>query len=75
MRRGRGAAHCVGTYFYDLVLQPNVADQWLWRHDPGGGYTVRGAYTLLTRTEASDEVATTTLIWHKQIPVKVSMLA
>jgi hypothetical protein len=58
-----------------LVLQPDVAAQWQWRNDPGGGYTVRGAYTLLTRTEVPDEVATTTLIWHKQVPVKVSLLA
>ncbi|WJX36765.1 hypothetical protein P8452_24608 [Trifolium repens] len=59
----------------DLVLQPNVVDKWLWRHDPGDGYTVRGAYSLLTRTEVPDEAPTTTLIWHKQVLVKASMLA
>jgi hypothetical protein len=32
-------------------------------------------YTLLTRAEAPEEVATTTLIWHKQVPVKASVLA
>jgi hypothetical protein len=31
--------------------------------------TVRGAYTLLTRTEFLEEVAATTLIWHKQVPL------
>ncbi|KAK2423034.1 hypothetical protein QL285_033519 [Trifolium repens] len=61
--------------FYNLVLQPHVADQWRWRYDPEGGYTVRGAYTLLARTEVPEEVATTTLIWHKQVPLKVSVLA
>ncbi|MCI52718.1 hypothetical protein A2U01_0073964, partial [Trifolium medium] len=25
--------------------------QWLWRHDPGGGYSVRDAYQLLTTLE------------------------
>jgi hypothetical protein len=60
---------------YDLVLQPNIADQWLWQHDPDGGYTIRGAYTLLTHTAVPDEVATTTLIWHKQVPAKASVLA
>jgi hypothetical protein len=59
----------------DIVLQSNVADQWLWRHDPGGGYIVQGAYTLLTCTQVPTEVATTTLIWHKQVPVNVSVLA
>ncbi|MCI45923.1 receptor-like kinase, partial [Trifolium medium] len=33
---------------YDFVLQPNISDYWLWRHDTGGGYSVRGAYNLLT---------------------------
>jgi hypothetical protein len=60
---------------YDFVLQPNVVDQWLWRYDPGGGYTVRGAYSLLTCTDAPDEALTTSLVWHKQVPVKVSVLA
>jgi hypothetical protein len=61
--------------FYNLVLQPHVADQWRWRYDPEGGYTVRGVYTLLARTEVPEEVATTTLIWHKQVSLKVSVLA
>jgi hypothetical protein len=56
-------------------LQPNVDDQWLWRHDPGSGYTVRGAYALLTRTAVPVKEATTTLIWHKQVLVKASVLA
>jgi hypothetical protein len=38
----------------DLVLQPQEADQWLWRHDPGDSYSVRGAYDdLLTCREDS----------------------
>jgi hypothetical protein len=51
--------------YFGLDLQPHVADQWLWQYDPEGVYTVWGAYTLFTRTEALEEVATTTLIWHK----------
>jgi hypothetical protein len=26
-----------------IVLQPHVADQWLWRHDPCGAYSVHDA--------------------------------
>ncbi|MCI18011.1 cysteine-rich receptor-like protein kinase, partial [Trifolium medium] len=51
---------------------------WSWRRqlpDSGGGYTVRGAYNLLTSTEAQDVEATTDLIWHKQVPLKVSVVA
>ncbi|MCH86299.1 hypothetical protein A2U01_0007153, partial [Trifolium medium] len=50
----------------DIVLQSNVADQWLWRHDLGGGYTVRGSYHLLTFRELQDGETITDLIWHKQ---------
>jgi hypothetical protein len=57
-------------------LQPNVTDQWLWRHDPSNGYIVRSAaYNLLTFREVQDAEAATNLIWHKQIPLKTSMLA
>ncbi|MCI67692.1 helicase-like protein, partial [Trifolium medium] len=55
--------------------QPNVADQWVWRHDPGGGYTVQGAYKLLTFRDVQDADATSDLIWHKQVPLKVFVLA
>jgi hypothetical protein len=34
------------TLLYDIVLQPNMADQWSWRPDPGSGYSVRGAYDI-----------------------------
>ncbi|GAU22997.1 hypothetical protein TSUD_98260 [Trifolium subterraneum] len=44
-----------------------VGYKWWWRHDPGGGYTVRGAYMLLTCTDIVAEDAPTDLIWHKQI--------
>ncbi|MCI52517.1 heat-shock protein, partial [Trifolium medium] len=51
---------------YDVVLQPNISDRWLWRHDTGGGYSVRGAYNLLTTMDALDMDMTSDLIWHKQ---------
>ncbi|MCI04584.1 hypothetical protein A2U01_0025631, partial [Trifolium medium] len=25
----------------DIVVQPNISYQWLWRHDISGGYSVR----------------------------------
>jgi hypothetical protein len=59
----------------NFVLQPNVTDKWVWRHDPGGGYSVRGAYELLTTHDVQDTVATSYLIWHKQVPLKVSVMA
>ncbi|MCH93793.1 70 kDa peptidyl-prolyl isomerase, partial [Trifolium medium] len=53
---------------------PNVSDQWLWRHDPAGGYSVRSVYHMLTSREVPSVAATTNLIWHKQVPMKISVL-
>ena len=46
-----------------------------WLPDIVGGYTVRGAYLLLTQQVAPLSDATTELVWHKQVPLKVSILA
>ncbi|MCI48383.1 receptor-like protein kinase ANXUR2, partial [Trifolium medium] len=47
------------TLLSDIVLQPNVVDQWVWRSDPGCGYSVRGAYDLLTIRDVPAVEATT----------------
>ncbi|GAU10685.1 hypothetical protein TSUD_424660, partial [Trifolium subterraneum] len=59
----------------DVVLQDNATDYWVWRPDPSGGYSVRGAYDLLTSRGDQGVAATTDLIWHKQVPLKVSVAA
>jgi hypothetical protein len=56
------------------VLQPDVIDRWVWRYDPNGGYSVRGAYQLLTATDVQDTTTTSYLIWHKQVPLKVLVM-
>jgi hypothetical protein len=48
-------------------LQFNVTDSWRWQLDPCAGYTVRGAYQLLTSQDTSLVDHTTDLIWHKQV--------
>ncbi|GAU22859.1 hypothetical protein TSUD_282260 [Trifolium subterraneum] len=63
------------TLLSDILLQPNVVDRWLWRPDPGGGNSVWGAYDLLTSTDDQVVRATPHLIWHKQLPLKVSVVA
>ncbi|MCI14847.1 70 kDa peptidyl-prolyl isomerase [Trifolium medium] len=59
----------------DIVLQPNILDQWLWRHDAGGGYSVKDVYQLLITMDPPGVDAASDLIWHKQVPLKVSVLA
>jgi hypothetical protein len=44
-------------------------------HDTIGGYSVRDAYRLLTTMDAPEVGATSHLIWHIQVPLKVSVLA
>ncbi|MCI28894.1 kinesin-like protein, partial [Trifolium medium] len=58
-----------------IVLRTNILDQWLWRPDNEGGYSVRSAYKLLTAMASPDMDAMSTFLWHKQVPAKVSVLA
>jgi len=59
----------------NIVLQPDVSDRWQWYLDIEEGYTVCGAYHILT-TQVSPLVdLTEDLIWHKQVPLEVSILA
>jgi hypothetical protein len=59
----------------NIVLQSNVSDRWIWKPDIVGGYTVREAYQLLTSQVTHNVDVTEELIWHKQVPLKVSSLA
>ncbi|GAU16203.1 hypothetical protein TSUD_298350 [Trifolium subterraneum] len=72
---GRGGNRGDRALLADVVLQDNATDYWVWRPDPSGGYSVRGAYDLLTSRGDQGVAATTDLIWHKQVPLKVSVAA
>jgi len=52
-----------------------VADRWLWLPDQDGGYSVRGVYDMLTTQEQPQLHPNMELIWHKQAPLKISILA
>ncbi|CAJ2674496.1 unnamed protein product [Trifolium pratense] len=58
-----------------ISLQDHVSDRWQWQPDPDDGYTVRGAYQLLTAQAAVTLDAAAWLIWHSQVPLKVSIFA
>ncbi|MCH83355.1 putative non-LTR retroelement reverse transcriptase, partial [Trifolium medium] len=58
-----------------ISLQDHVSDRWQWQPDPDDGYTVRGTYQLLTAQAAVTLDAAAGLIWHPQVPLKVSILA
>lgn len=59
----------------DVSLFPSVSDRWVWLPDPSGAYTVHGAYNLLTSQDLSAPEPTVDLLWHPQVPIKVSIFA
>jgi hypothetical protein len=58
-----------------VTLQDSSSDRWLWLPDQNGGYSVRGVYDLLTAQELPHLHQNLELIWHKQVPLKVSVFA
>ena len=52
-----------------------MANRWLWLPDQDGGYSVRGVYDMLTSQEQPQLHPNMELIWHKQVPLKVFILA
>jgi hypothetical protein len=62
-------------FFLPVSLQESVTDRWLWLPNQDGGYTVRGVYDTLTSQEQPQLHQNMELIWHKQVPIKVSILA
>jgi hypothetical protein len=59
----------------NVLLQSNVFDRWRWDPDTIDGYTVRGAYQILTIPVSNTIVPTDELVWHKQVPLKASIVA
>ncbi|KAK2394225.1 hypothetical protein QL285_056080 [Trifolium repens] len=60
---------------HDFTLQVWYSDRWQWRPDPDHAYLVCGAYHLPTSRQpiALDEAED--LIWHRHVPLKVSIFA
>ncbi|MCI63569.1 helicase-like protein, partial [Trifolium medium] len=51
------------------------SDCWQWQPDPHEGYTICGAYQLLTSQDSVTLDVAEGLIWHSQVPLKVSIFA
>jgi hypothetical protein len=58
-----------------VALQVATPDMWQWRPDPAVGYTVHDAYQILTSQDSVILGEAEDLIWHRQVPLKVSILA
>ncbi|GAU50918.1 hypothetical protein TSUD_191340 [Trifolium subterraneum] len=53
----------------------HFSDSWSWQPDSVDGYTVCGAYQLLTGQDMAPLDDAAGLIWHTQVPLKVFILA
>jgi hypothetical protein len=65
----------VSGFLLDFFLQAQCPDTWLWRLDSDRGYSVRGAYQFLTSQQPVTLDAAEDLIWHRQVPLKVTIFA
>jgi hypothetical protein len=63
------------TLLISVTLQVDSLDRRQWRSDPVSGYSVRDAYELLTSQEEVTLGDAEDLLWHKQVPLKVSIFA
>jgi hypothetical protein len=61
------------TLLHDFTLQTQVLDAW--QLDPARGYSVSSAYQLLTSQQTVTLDAAEDLIWHKHVPLKISIFA
>jgi len=61
------------TLLLDVSLHANVSNRWVWLPDPRGGYSVCGAYQLLTIKDTPLADSATSMIWHNQVSLKVSV--
>jgi hypothetical protein len=63
------------TLLLSVTLQVGSPDRWQWRPDPVSGYSVHDAYQVLTSQESVIMGEYADLLWHRQVPLKVSIFA
>ncbi|GAU30310.1 hypothetical protein TSUD_211670 [Trifolium subterraneum] len=65
--------HAVFSHFVTQFKVQSL-DRWQLQPDPVIGYTVRGAYQLLTAQGSATVAEAETLIWHPQVPLKLTLV-
>jgi hypothetical protein len=58
-----------------FTMQAHSPDVWRWQPDLDAGYSVRGAYQMLTSQDSFTLGEAEDLVWHKQVPLKVYIFA
>jgi len=59
----------------NIILQDHIQDLWRWMLDPIHGYSARGTYRFLTSTAEPVMASVINNVWHKLVPLKVSLFA
>jgi hypothetical protein len=72
---GGGNVGRVSDFTSPVFLQVQSPDTWQWQPDLVRGYSVCGAYQLLTSRQLVPQDAVADLIWHWQVPLKVTVFA
>jgi len=60
---------------FNVVLQVDIQNSWRWSPNPVTGYTVSGAYRVLTSGPHTTNLVPVNLLWRKDVPLKVSVFA
>jgi len=60
-------------FLSNVSLHYSRQDVWQWRPNVGDGYTVCGVYQMLMRQEMHDHDNMLDAVWHKSVPLKVSI--
>ncbi|KAK2369241.1 hypothetical protein QL285_082389 [Trifolium repens] len=63
------------TLLLTVTVQVGLPNRWQWRPDPVSGYSVRDAYQILTSQDTVTIGTADYLLWHNQVPLKVSIFA
>lgn len=63
------------TLFSNIILQVTKSDEWRWQLDNSGKYYVCSVYDMLTSGGNTIVDEASTLVWHRHVPLKVSILA
>ena len=59
----------------NVTLQVTNSDEWRWRLDNSGKYSVCSVYDLLALGGITNVDEASSMVWHRQVPLKVSILA
>ncbi|GAU51974.1 hypothetical protein TSUD_417690, partial [Trifolium subterraneum] len=73
--RDTGGGLWGGWFGEHISKKADSSGRWLWQPDPVTGYSVRGAYHLLTSQDFVTLDDAAGLIWHTHVPLKVSIFA